>query len=87
MTRDKILKQYDVNEHGIITSPGKFEGEMLYMPHFYDLYMNGMYNSNDDGSFSIPIEKREKEMFPEIGKRKRVINFDIDENGFVWESR
>ena len=42
MTREQILKDYAVNvEHGIIESPGKFEGEMIYAPYFYDLCING----------------------------------------------
>ena len=32
---------YDVNEYGIITSPGKFEGEMAYVPYFWDLVLEG----------------------------------------------
>ncbi len=87
MTREEILKQYNVNEDGVIQSPGKFEGEMLYMPHFWEAYLNGESNTLQDGSLSIPIEKREREMFPELGKRKKVVRFNIDENGFVWESR
>ena len=41
MTRQDILDEYKVDEHGIIRNPGKFEGEMLYAPYFYDLIMNG----------------------------------------------
>ncbi len=87
MTREEILKQYNVNEDGVIESPGKFEGEMLYMPYFLDLSFMGWANTLQDGSFSIPIENKEREMFPELGKRKKVVRFNIDDNGFVWESR
>ncbi len=88
MTREEILRQYNINEHGVIQSPGKFEGEMLYMPHFWECHLNGESNTNQDGSFSVPIEKGEREIFPELGsKRRKVVNFDIDDNGFVWESR
>ncbi|MGH9890685.1 MAG: hypothetical protein ACREA0_01615 [bacterium] len=41
MTREEILKKFTVNEHGIIQSPGKFEGEMLYAPYFYDATLDG----------------------------------------------
>ena len=87
MTREEILKKYSINESGVITSPGKFEGEMLYMPHFWECYLNGESNTLQDGSLSVPIEKKEKEMFPELGKRKKVVRFNIDDNGFIWESR
>ena len=87
MTREEIIKHYKVNEYGIVERPGKFEGEMLYIPYFYGIYLDGWHNVLQDGSISIPIEKREKEMFPELGKRKKVVRFNIDEEGFVWESR
>ena len=88
MTRKEILKQYSINEDGVILSPGKFEGEMLYMPHFWEAYLNGESNTLQDGSLSIPIESGEREMFPELGsKRRKVVRFNIDDNGFVWESR
>jgi len=41
MTRQQILEQYTIDRHGTIRSPGKFEGEMLYAPYFYDALMDG----------------------------------------------
>lgn len=41
MNREEILKEFTVNERGVITSLGKFEGEMLYAPYFYDMLLNG----------------------------------------------
>ena len=87
MTREEILKQYNINGDGVIVSPGKFEGEMLYMPHFWEAYLNGESNTLQDGSLSSPIESGEREMFPELGKRKRVVRFNIDDKGFVCENR
>ena len=31
----------NVNEHGIITDPGKFEGEMCYVPYLWDMVGEG----------------------------------------------
>jgi hypothetical protein len=31
-----IQEEYSVNEYGLITDPGKFEGEPIYIPVFYD---------------------------------------------------
>ena len=31
MTRAEVLGQYHVDERGVIRSPGKFEGEMVYV--------------------------------------------------------
>jgi hypothetical protein len=41
MTRTEILAQYQVGSDGVIRSPGKFEGEMLYVPFYWDIAMNG----------------------------------------------
>lgn len=35
MTRQEILDAYET-DRGIIQSPGKFEGEPIYAPYFYE---------------------------------------------------
>lgn len=50
---------YRVNELGIITSPGKFEGEMGYVAYFWDLKRQ----DTDDGTvmgFRVGDEDRKK---------------------------
>lgn len=44
MTRAKLEKQYNVNKHGLIITPGKFQGEPLYVPYFYEHIMDGSGN-------------------------------------------
>jgi hypothetical protein len=39
------MAEYTTNDKGIITSPGKFEGEPRWLPHFYELILE----SCDDG--------------------------------------
>ena len=46
MSRQEIEKAYDVNDSGVITSPGKFEGEMVYVPYFWDIVLNGGADEN-----------------------------------------
>jgi hypothetical protein len=41
MTREEILANYTVSDRGTILSPGKFEGEMLYVPYFWGMSMEG----------------------------------------------
>lgn len=42
MTREEIIKEYKIDwETGRIMSPGKFEGEMLYAPYFYEQICEG----------------------------------------------
>lgn len=36
MTRKEIAETYKVDERGVIRSPGKFEGEPIYVPYFWD---------------------------------------------------
>lgn len=40
MTREEIERSY-VTRNGIIKSPGKFEGEPVWAPYLYDLWMEG----------------------------------------------
>lgn len=40
-TQADVREVYDVDEHGIIRSPGKFESESWIAPIVYDWYMNG----------------------------------------------
>ena len=48
MTREEILKDYTVDASGRIRTPGQFEAEMLYVPYFWDAYLNG-FSDRDDG--------------------------------------
>src|SRR5215211_4995867 len=52
MTRLDIESEYDV-ENGQITSPGKFEGEPVYTPYFWESYLNGFFDDDDDGVLSF----------------------------------
>lgn len=35
------INDYQFDKTGRITSPGKFEGEMVYLPHFYEVSLDG----------------------------------------------
>lgn len=86
MTRADVLRQYDVDTHGVIRSPGKFEGEMLYAPYFYEIALDnggdGIATDDDPNSPSIFVESEDLAEFPELGDTKEVI---LSENsvGFV----
>lgn len=87
MTREEILEDYVVNEQGIITSPGKFEGQMLYAPHFWEASLHSMsdWERSDESfhyyGFKVLLADRKK--FPEL--EPDVIQVEIweDEQGFV----
>ena len=89
MKRSEILKQYEVNEHNIIKSPGKFEGEMIYAPHFYDLYLDGCghdeWDDNDTDFFLtfFDINDYDRKEFPELKGIEKVSLWE-DDLGFIY---
>jgi hypothetical protein len=84
MTRVETLASYNVDEYGVIRSLGKFEGEMIYIPHFYSVFLDG--GGEDNGKrIRIEIEQEDRTEFPELGKTKKAIKFYEREDGFVVE--
>lgn len=83
ITRAEIAKEYNV-ENGKITSPGKFEGEPVYVPHFWDCVLDGEGYDDADGddAIRVNIEPEEFEEFPELLGYKSVTLWETD-NGFV----
>lgn len=72
MTRDEILQAYQV-ENGVIVSPGKFEGETVYAPYFYEATMDGCaeelsFQEDGGGEYValVSIHDEDREAFPEI---------------------
>ena len=87
MDRTSILDSYVLSEDTtppVITSPGKFEGEALYVPYFWDLFLNGDGDSGDEGELIFTITPEDREQFPELGRRTTVTLIE-DDNGFVCE--
>ncbi len=85
MTRQEIVNEYNVDERGCIRSPGKFEGEMVYAPYFYDLMLDGCADENTDGSCTVPIEKEDIDIFPSLAGIDYVKLYE-DDNGFFYVS-
>jgi hypothetical protein len=83
MTRQDILNEYKVNEQGIIQSPGKFEGEMLYVPYFWDAYLNGMADDDDGNVLTFIVDSGDKNEFPELANITK-IHLEESDNGFVY---
>lgn len=74
---------YKTNEHGIITSPGKFEGEPDYVPHYWEMALQGLYDADGDGTFIFTINREDCDQFPgkfDLGDRLELYS---DCNGFV----
>jgi hypothetical protein len=49
MTRNEIEQEFSLTSRGTIKAPGKFEGEMLWVPYFYEA--TSMGESDADFSF------------------------------------
>ena len=92
MTDDRkdVLALYTVNEHGIIISPGKFEGEMLYVPYLWSAVLEGYgedeFADDEDGELIasyVEITDNDRAEFPELENAVEA-RLSEDSQGFVW---
>ena len=74
---------YDPNTR-IITSPGKFEGEMIYVPYLWDLALQDGEPVGDEdwNGLELTLTDEDKRAFPQLAEWKRSI-LSEDNNGFV----
>jgi hypothetical protein len=84
MTRAEILAEYSITEQGVIETLGKFENEMLYVPHLWDAVLNGAEEETaDDGAVRILIEPDDVAEFPELQGFVQAWLWE-SESGFVY---
>lgn len=86
MTREEILKKFNVNEYDIIQNPGKFEGCAIYAPYFYDLVMNGASDGIIQDDFGcikdvFNINDDDRKQFPEL-KNYKTVTISTSDDGF-----
>ena len=81
MNKRQALEQFNVNHCGIIQNPGRYEGEMIYVPHFWE-------QNDEDRRVGDPdyiewrvfeVTEDDKAEFPELAK-DRVTHIAIHEN-------
>jgi hypothetical protein len=77
-----IKKEYNVGEDGIIHNPGKFEGEMYYVPYFYDVGMNGFADEDNGSDWLFELGEEDFKKFPELKGHKNIIITSSDQ-GFI----
>ena len=84
---------YDVGEHGLISSPGKFQGEAAYVPHFWMLGLDGgadgdIYADRDEEApvFVFHLTDADRTRWPQLAKVERLELWE-SENGFVFCDR
>jgi hypothetical protein len=86
LTRDQIMKDFNVDERGIIQNPGKFESEMLYVPYFWDMVMEGagedLYFNDSSLVTIIAVSADDLKAFPELGNVTEIA-IESTSQGFV----
>lgn len=89
MNRKDIEKEFNV-VNGHIETLGKFEGEPVYAPYYYDLIMNGSSDYTDYGpdEFSTVVdyfEVTEDDLseFPELEGVQTVMAYETDQGFFI----
>ena len=85
MTRDEVLKHYKVDD-GVIRSPGKFEGEPVWAPAFWELALESSHDEltyDDDCPVShFTVTDDDRAMWPELTEVKTIRLWESDQ-GFV----
>ncbi|KKL51378.1 hypothetical protein LCGC14_2296090 [marine sediment metagenome] len=86
MNEPQVRIEYDINEYGLIQSPGKFEGEMLYAPHLYDVMLNGCLDQSedDDSMGELTINQTDVDLFPDYFNLGDVYVLSECEQGFFY---
>jgi hypothetical protein len=85
MNRKEITEFYEINANGVITSPGQFEGEPLYVVHFWQAYLEGCADRDNGTVIGFDITPEDREEFPEIPRRKRTIRLVQSDQGFITQ--
>lgn len=68
----------------IIFSPGKFEGEARYVPYYWEIYLNGFADADENSVLRFKVTKEGRKLFPEL-KKRRMVSLVEDNQGFVIE--
>lgn len=72
-----VRDRYKTHDNAVISSPGKFEGEMIYVPYLWE---QSAFNPEE---FEITDEDRK--LFPEIPAETKTIYLYENDDGFVSE--
>jgi hypothetical protein len=93
---EEIRERYNVNEAGVIDNPGKFEGELIYVPFFWELGLEGSADAEemaddeqestgaDDSAFVFALSLEDHELWPELPDRAIGLRLYENTDGFVF---
>lgn len=85
----EFANEFSVDKYGLINSPGKFEGECLYVPYFWNMTMisaqdEDLYDPVDGIYYSLfTVTDIDRTIFPEL-KDVKVVSLWESESGFVF---
>ena len=89
MTRQEIEQSY-TTQNGAIVSPGKFEGEPIFTPYFWDATMDGSadhefyYGEGGNTEFLVAVTAEDRAMFPELDPTTQYVAISESDQGFVY---
>ncbi len=69
MNRELVFTMFQVDEAGIIRTPGPFEGQNLYIPYFWYLHISGYREDVQDGIVTFQVRMEDRAQFPELAHR------------------
>lgn len=90
MTRAEVLRQYAVNDHHEIVTPGVYEGEPVFAPYFYSAYRLGRPHQRcahrNDGMLALFYEVTpfDRAQFPELKDVLGVSLFVDEDDGLAF---
>lgn len=85
----RVRADYDHDANGRITQPGKFEGEPIFAPYFWQVGLEGFADSDNGKVYTFRFVNgcTDFALWPELKRwlgRKRTIRLFEDSQGFVY---
>ena len=81
-----MIYKFEGNEYeckdGIIVSPGKFEGEPVYVLHFWSMALDGGADVDDEDGFQFELSDEDRADYPALGDAEHLTLWG-DDQGFV----
>ncbi len=72
MTRQELLRLFEVDENGLVQSEGPFAGQPLFVPYFWFLYLTGYVEEQQGEVVTFWVRAEDRTQFPELASRSVV---------------
>ena len=84
MTRQDVEREHTI-AHGHVVSKGKFEGEPVWAPYFWQLALDGAadWESEDLDKYQFAVTQDHKAIWPELSRAKTVFIAEMDDGDIV----